>query len=186
MTTINDTIEAGAGAPPATVKVWNPFVRVFHWSLATLFLVSYVTGDELEQVHIISGYTIGGLVALRIVWGLVGPKHARFSNFVKSPRVVLDYLRDIVRFKAPRYVGHNPAGGAMIVALLLMLAGTGTTGFMLTTEAFHHVGWAKELHEVLANLTLGLVVLHVVGVLVASFEHKENLVKAMITGRKRP
>jgi cytochrome b len=186
MSAINDTIDAGGVTSQETVKVWDPLVRLFHWSLATLFLVAYVTGDEIETVHIAAGYTIGGLVALRIVWGFIGPAHARFSNFVRPPREVLAYLRDVALLRAPRYLGHNPAGGAMIVALLLMLIGTAATGFLLTTDAFWGAKWAEEVHEVFANLTVGLVVVHVLGVLIASFEHKENLVKAMFTGRKRP
>lgn len=185
MSTINETIEAGGAKPPATVKVWDPFVRVFHWSLATLFAVAYLTGDEIEKVHIAAGYTIAGLVGLRIVWGFIGPAHARFSNFVRSPRDVLTYLRDVALLRAPRYIGHNPAGGAMIVALLVMLIGTCTSGILLTTDAFWGAKWAEEVHEVFANLTVALIVFHVLGVLLASFEHRENLVKAMITGRKR-
>ncbi len=182
---MNDTIEAGGVTPPATVKVWDPFVRVFHWSLATLFLVAYVTGDEIERVHIAAGYTIAGLIALRIVWGFVGPAHARFSNFVRSPRAIFAYLRDVALLRAPRYLGHNPAGGAMIVALLIMLTGTGLTGYMMTTDAFWGAKWVEEVHEVFANLTVGLIVFHVLGVLISGFEHGENLVKSMITGRKR-
>ena len=185
MSTINETIEAGGVKPPATVKVWDPFVRVFHWSLATLFAVAYLTGDEIERVHIAAGYTIGGLVALRFIWGFIGPAHARFSSFVHSPRDVLAYMRDVALFRAPRYLGHNPAGGALVVALMIMLAGTSITGFMLTTDAFWGVKWAEEVHEFFANLTVVLIVFHVLGVLLASFEHRENLVKAMITGRKR-
>lgn len=185
MNTVNDTIEAGGVVPPATVKVWDPFVRVVHWSLATLFLVAFLTGDEIEIVHIAAGYAIGGLVALRIVWGFIGPRHARFSDFIRSPRAVFAYLRDVALLRAPRYLGHNPAGGAMIIALLVMLAGTGVTGYMMTTDAYWGAKWVEEVHEVFANLTVGLVVIHVLGVLVASFEHRENLVKAMVTGRKR-
>jgi cytochrome b len=185
MTSVNHAIEAGGATPPATVKVWDPFVRAFHWSLAALFLLAYATGDEVEQVHIVAGYTIAGLLALRILWGLVGPRHARFSDFVRSPRAVLAYLRNMVLLRAPRYLGHNPAGGAMVVALIVMLIGTCTTGYMMTTDAYWGAEWVEEVHEALANLTVGLVVVHVLGVLVASFEHRENLVKAMITGRKR-
>jgi cytochrome b len=125
------------------------------------------------------------LLALRIAWGFVGPRHARFGNFVKSPRAVLTYLRDVALLRAPRYLGHNPTGGAMIVALLTMLAGTCVTGWMMTTDAYWGAEWVEDVHEALANATLALVVLHVIGVLVASFEHRENLVTAMITGRKR-
>lgn len=185
MTIVNHTIEAGGATPPATVKVWDLFVRLFHWSLATLFVVAYATGDEIEKIHIAAGYTIAALLALRIMWGFVGPRHARFANFVRRPREVLAYLRDVALFRAPRYIGHNPAGGAMILALLAMLAGTCATGFMMTTDAFWGAKWIEDVHEVLANLTVGLIALHVLGVLAASFEHGENLVKAMVTGRKR-
>jgi cytochrome b len=184
MSAVNETMEAG-GATPATVKVWDPFVRVFHWSLASLFLVAYATGDEIERVHIAAGYAIAGLIAARIVWGLVGPRHARFSSFVRSPKEVLAYLRDVALLRAPRYIGHNPAGGAMIIALLTMLIGTCITGFMMTTDTYWGAKWVEEVHETLANLTIGLIMVHILGVLVASFEHGENLVKAMITGRKR-
>jgi cytochrome b len=185
MTIVNDTIEAGGATPPATIKVWDLFVRVFHWSLATLFVVAYATGDEIERVHIAAGYTIAGLLALRIVWGFVGPRHARFASFVRPPREVLAHLRDLVLLRAPRHLGHNPAGGAMIIALIAMLAATCTTGYMMTTDAFWGASWVEDVHETLANTTLGLVAFHVLGVLIASFAHRENLVKAMITGRKR-
>ena len=185
MSMVNETIEAGGATPPATVKVWDPFIRVFHWSLAILFLAAYATGDEIERLHIAAGYVIAGLIALRLVWGFVGPQHARFSSFVRPPRDILAYLRDIAMLRAPRYLGHNPAGGAMVVALLFMLGGTCVTGYAMTTDAFWGAKWVEEVHEVCANLTLGLVIVHVLGVIVASFEHNENLVKSMVTGRKR-
>ena len=185
MTAVNDTIGAGGVTPPATIKVWDRFVRVFHWSLATLFLVAYATGDEVEKVHIAAGYAIAGLVGARILWGFIGPPHARFSSFVRRPREVFEYLRDVALLRAPRYIGHNPAGGAMILALLAMLIGISITGYMMTTDAYWGAKWVEEVHETLANLTIGLVVIHVLGVLVASFEHRENLIKSMITGRKR-
>ena len=185
MSAIHDTIVAGGAMPPATIKVWDPFVRVFHWSLAGLFLLAYATGDEIEKVHIAAGYAIAGLLALRIVWGFVGPHHARFSDFVRTPRVVLTYLRDVALLRAPRYLGHNPAGGMMVVALIVTLLGTCTTGYMMTTGSFWGAKWVEEVHETFAHITIGLVVVHVLGVLVASFEHRESLVTAMITGRKR-
>lgn len=185
---------AGGDAPPAssgpaaaarTVKVWDPLVRLFHWSLVVAFGVAWATGDELQTVHEIAGYTIAGLVAFRIVWGLVGSTHARFTDFVRSPAAVAGYLVDTARLRARRYLGHNPAGGAMILALLVMLAVICTTGFLMTTDAFWGVEWVEETHEVAVNLTLVLIGLHLAGVFVASFEHRENLVRAMITGRKR-
>jgi cytochrome b len=185
MSTLNETIRAGGAMPPAMIKVWDPFVRVFHWSLAILFVVAYATGDEIEKVHIAAGYAIAGLIAARIVWGFIGPRHARFSSFVRPPREVLAYLRNVALLRAPRYIGHNPAGGVMIVALLAMLIGTCITGFMMTTDAYWGAKWVEETHEVMANVTVGLVVAHVIGVLIASFEHRENLVKSMITGEKQ-
>jgi cytochrome b len=185
MSTVETTVGAGGATPPATVRVWDRFVRVFHWSLATLFTIAFLTGDEIENVHLAAGYTIAFLIALRVVWGFIGPKHARFADFVRSPREVLSYLGDMARFRARRTLGHNPAGGAMVVALLVMLAGTAVTGHMMTMDAYWGAEWVEETHEVFAHLTLGLVVFHVLGVLLASFEHGENLVAAMFTGRKR-
>ncbi len=184
MRTVSNTIGAGGAMPPAMVKVWDPFVRVFHWALVVAFVVAYATG-EIERVHVAAGYIIAGLLAARIVWGFVGPRHARFSNFVRPPREALTYIRDVAMLRARRYIGHNPAGGAMIGALLVALAGTCVTGYMITTDAYWGSKLIEQVHEFLANLTVGLVVAHVLGVLFASFEHRENLVASMITGRKR-
>jgi cytochrome b len=184
MSSVDNTIGAGGVTPPATIKVWDPLVRVFHWSLAALFLTAYLTGEDAGQMHIAAGYAIAGLIALRIVWGFVGPRHARFSNFVRPPQEVLAYLRDVALLRAPRYLGHNPAGGVMIVGLLVMLSGTAITGYMMTTDAFWGAKWVEEVHETVADLTVGLVVFHILGVLLSSFLHRENLAKSMITGRK--
>ena len=187
MTNSYDIVMTGAGrsTPPATVKVWDLFVRVFHWSLVLLFAIAYLTGDEVQRVHIVAGYAIAGLLVLRIVWGVIGPRHARFDDFVHSPSAVFAYLRDVLFLRARRYIGHNPAGGLMIVALLVMLAATCISGYMLTTDAYWGSKAMEEIHGALANATVVLIVLHILGVLVSSFEHRENLVKAMISGRKR-
>jgi len=185
MSNVDNQVADGPAMRRAGIEVWDPFVRVFHWSLAALFLAAYVTGDDVRQTHIVLGYTIAVLIALRIVWGFVGPRHARFSDFVWSPRAVLAYLRDVALFRAPRYLGHNPAGGAMIVALLVMLVASSVTGYMMTTDAFRDAKWIEEVHEGFAIGTVGLIVFHLLGVLISSLGHGENLVKAMITGRKR-
>ena len=185
MRTVSNTIRAGSATPPATVNVWDPFVRIFHWSLVACFVIAYATGDELEGVHVAAGYTIAGLLAARITRGFVGPRHARFSNFVRPPREVLAYVRAVAMLRAPRYIGHNPAGGALIVALLIALAGTSATGYMMTMDAYWGSKLIEHVHEFLANLTVGLVVAHVIGVLIASFEHRENLVASIIFSRKR-
>ena len=185
MITVEHVSGAGGATPPATIKVWDPFVRIFHWSLVALFTIAFLTGDEIEWLHLWAGYAIAALVAMRVVWGFIGSRHARFADFVKGPRAIASFLKQSVRLEAPRYLGHNPAGGAMVIALLVMLVGLSVTGFALTTDAFWGSKVMEEIHEVLANVTLGLVGLHILGVIVASVEHGENLVKAMFTGQKR-
>lgn len=185
MHTADNAIETGGAMPPVTVKVWDPFVRLFHWSLVALFVAAYATGDEIERFHVAAGYAIAALIALRVAWGFVGPHHARFANFVRSPRELLDYLRAVAAFRAPRHLGHNPAGGLMIVVLLATLAVTCASGLAMTTNAFWGAEWVEDVHEVCANLTIGLVLFHILGVLFSSVVHSENLVKAMVTGRKR-
>ena len=186
MTAVNDTIGAGGVTPPATIKVWDRFVRVFHWSLATLFLVAYATGDEVEKVHIAAGYAIAGLVGARIFSGGSSARLMHASAALSDVRGRCSSISVTSRCSGHLGdIGHNPAGGAMILALLAMLIGISITGYMMTTDDYWGAKWVEEVHETLANLTIGLVVIHVLGVLVASFEHRENLIKSMITGRKR-
>ncbi|PLX39417.1 MAG: cytochrome B [Hyphomicrobiales bacterium] len=179
-------LDAGRTTRPATVRVWDPLVRIFHWGLVATFAIAYITGDEWQKVHEPAGYVVMGLIAFRILWGFVGTRHARFSKFVYRPSTVLGFMKDTIGLRAKRYIGHNPAGGAMVIALLIALAAISATGFMMTTDAYWGVEWVEEAHEAAVNITLGLVVLHVIGVVVASIEHGENLARAMVTGRKRP
>jgi cytochrome b len=194
MSAFSEKATAGGATPPAdaalaetarTVLVWDPIVRLFHWSLVIAFIVAWATGDELQRLHEMAGYAIVALLVIRILWGFVGSTHARFAGFVHRPSTVARFLVDTVRLRAKRYLGHNPAGGAMAIALLMMLAATTGTGIMMTTDAYWGVEWVEDVHELAANLTVVLVGLHLVGVFVASVEHRENLVRAMITGRKR-
>jgi cytochrome b len=212
-----------------TVAVWDPAIRVAHWLLVFAFAAAYLTGEGEEVgatriVHLWGGYAAGVIVVLRVLWGLIGPRHARFTDFIYRPAKVLRYLFALRRGNAYRYIGHSPADGAMVVAMLICLAGTVMTGMaangdlndvslagkpalvtQLSAEhgrdAEHERGevadnvsrraegeasFVDKLHATLANLTLALVVLHVIGVGVASVVHRENLVRAMIDGRKRP
>lgn len=177
--------EAAASRPGTSVPVWDPLVRAFHWSLVAAFVVAWASGDELARLHEFAGYTIAGLLVVRLVWGVVGTRHARFTDFLYRPSTVLRHLADTIRFRSRRYLGHNPAGGAMAVALVLMLAVTSGTGIAMSQGGAAGGEWLEELHELAANMTLLLVGLHLAGVFVASVEHRENLVRAMITGRKR-
>lgn len=135
-------------------------------------------------MHEWAGYAAGGLVAFRLVWGLVGTRYARFAQFVRSPAAVIAYLGEMLRGRERRYIGHNPAGGAMVIALMAATAGVAATGWMQTTDAYWGVGWVEEVHELLANLLLIMVVVHVGGVFLASLRHRENLVRTMVHGRK--
>lgn len=174
--------DSATGAP---IWVWDLAVRVFHWSLATSFAVAWLA-EEGESLHEIAGYVVLGLVAFRLVWGLVGTVHARFADFVPSPNALIGYLRAMLAGRARRYLGHNPAGGAMIVGLLIMLTLASGSGWLMTTDRFWGENWLEDAHEILSELTLVLIGLHVAGVLVSSIALRENLVAAMITGKKRP
>jgi cytochrome b len=169
----------------SSVAVWDPLVRLFHWSLAVSFVIAWLTADEWESLHIWAGYAAGALVAFRVLWGVVGPRYARFAQFMRPPATTLSYLGATLRGREPRYIGHNPLGALMIVALMLGLAATAVTGWMHTLDAFWGVEWVEETHELLANVMLALVSLHVAGVVFASLRHGENLVRAMVVGRKR-
>lgn len=169
----------------ATVEVWDPMVRIFHWSLVTSFAVAWLTGDELMTVHEWAGYAAGSLVALRLVMGFAGSPYARFSQFVRGPWTLTRYARDAVSHREARYIGHNPVGGLMVMTLLATIAATAVTGWMQTTDTYWGIEWVEEVHALLANVMLGLVALHIGGVLLASLRHRENLIRAMVTGRKR-
>lgn len=179
------TTETGRDTRPVFVKVWDPYVRVFHWSLVASFAIAWLSAEEWDLVHEYAGYIVAGLIGSRILWGLIGTRHARFSDFTYRPTIVLRYLGDSLKLKAKRYLGHNPAGGAMVIALLLSLFGVSITGILLTTDTFWTAEWVEEIHEASANLALGLVILHIAGVIFSSIEHGENLVRSMITGTKR-
>ena len=177
--------ESGRETRPDSVKVWDLFVRVFHWSLVVLFASAWYSGGIWDTPHLAAGYGVLALVVARIGWGFVGSTHARFSDFIHGPRTILRYLYEMVRMHAPRYLGHNPAGGAMVLAMLTTLIVICITGVMMTTDTFWGVKWVDNLHAAASNVALVFVGLHVGGVIFTSIEHGENLVKSMFSGRKR-
>lgn len=117
------------------VRVWDPVVRVFHWSLVASVAIAWLSAEEVSSLHEAAGYAVGGLVAVRLLWGIVGSRHARFASFLRGPAATLGYLADILRGRERRYLGHNPAGAAMILALLVTLSGTVATGWLLEDPA---------------------------------------------------
>jgi cytochrome b len=165
------------------IPVRDRVVRVLHWSLVAAYALAWWTGDGDSDIHEAAGYVVGALIAVRVIWGFIGPTRARFSDFVFRPATVIAYLRDLVMFRAKRQLGHSPAGGAMVVALLAILALAVATGLLPEQGGESLVG---EVHVVLANLSLVLVIAHIGGVALASLVHRENLTRAMVTGRKRP
>jgi cytochrome b len=170
----------------ARVRVWDPLVRIFHWGLAAAFVVAWFSHGGYLQLHRLSGYVIAALVLVRVIWGFVGPPHARFADFVHGPRQLAAYAGLLVRGREPRYIGHNPAGGAMVVVLLTLLAALCATGVMIDTPRYRDDGGVKEVHDLLTDAALVCIALHLVGVAHASWRHRENLAAAMISGSKRP
>lgn len=169
--------------PSGRVQVWDIGVRLFHWSLVAMIISAYVIVDP-RQVHRILGYIVIGLIAFRLVWGVAGTRHARFINFIPGPTRLIGYFRDMLRGREDRYLGHNPAGAAMIVLLIAALFAVGLTGYMMGMDAYFGQAWVEHTHELIVNILVVLVVCHVVGVIYASWRHRENLVKSMITGKK--
>ena len=184
------------------VRVWDRVVRVIHWTVAVGFFVAYFTEDALLFLHVWAGYAIGVLVILRLLWAIVGPKHARFGDFIYGPKAVRGYLVELITFRAKRYLGHSPAGGAMALVLWIGLLGIVWSGLEFYAAAENagplaagpgEAGGSGEvgggiwevLHETSANLVLVLVIIHVAAVVLASVVHRENLVRAMVTGLKR-
>ena len=166
------------------ILVWDAPVRVFHWLMALSFAGAYLTaeGESWRLVHVTLGYTMAGLVAFRILWGLMGTRYARFSAFVRGPKAVARYMGAMLRGQPEHHTGHNPAGALAIVALLGLTVVIAASGWAIYNDIAGD--WLKEVHEVAANLMLGVVGIHIAGVVVASWLHRENLVRAMVTGHK--
>ncbi|MCP4429824.1 MAG: cytochrome b [Gammaproteobacteria bacterium] len=180
----------------SSIKVWDPLIRIFHWSLVFFFFLAFITEDDWQNLHVQAGYAVSMLIAFRMLWGLIGTRHSRFLTFVKSPTVVMSYLRQMLTLRVPHYLGHNPVAAVMVIALLanitviaftgmVLIAGEGQGPLANTVFATWHGDWMEEIHEFFANFTLLLVIVHVAGVVISSLLEGENLVRAMVTGRKK-
>jgi len=166
------------------VLVWDFAVRAFHWLLALSFLGAFLSAESerLRDVHVALGYAMLGLVAFRLVWGLVGTRYARFRSFAFGPKRVAAYLKSLLALRPQHYLGHNPAGSWAIYALLAFSALAGASGYATYNDIGGH--WLEDLHEGVANTLLALVLVHLAGVFVSSLIHRENLVRSMLTGYK--
>ncbi len=173
-------------APPVTVLVWDRWVRLCHWGLVVAVAVAYFLPADIALLHQPAGYVAMALLAFRLVWGFAGATHARFASFVPAPRALTSYLWAMPRRKEARFPGHNPAGAAMIILLLLLLAAATLSGWLLTLAAFRDNRLVETIHFASAHVLIGAVTVHVLGAVYTSVRHRENLILAMFTGRKRP
>lgn len=174
-----------SGQAGSWVQVWDPVVRIGHWLLVASVLTAWLTRHRGGSWHEWSGYLATAVVLVRLAWGRFGRGHARFGSFVQGPRGTFAYARAVLAGREPRAIGHNPLGGWMIVALLATVAALGLTGWLFNTDLFWGEPWLDALHSLLADLLMVLVTLHLLGVLYTSLRHRENLVAAMVHGRKR-
>ena len=166
-------------------RVWDPVVRLFHWGLVASFVIAWFTARTMADLHYDAGYVAAGLILVRLAWGLGGTRYARFRQFVRSPRTVFGYLNDIAHGRERRYVGHNPAGGAMVLTLMACMILAAFSGWMMTTDTFFGVEWVESTHSFVVHAMVLLILIHIGGVVLASLRHNENLIRSMLTGKKR-
>lgn len=164
--------------------VWDLPTRAFHWLLAITFVGAFVTSESerLRDVHMLMGYSAAGLVAFRLMWGILGTRYARFASFPLSPRAVVAYLKSLLTLSPRHYFGHNPAGSWAVIGMLLLITLTAATGWAQAVEVGPR--WVEDLHEGLANTTIAVIGVHIAAVLLSSVMHRENLVRAMLNGYK--
>jgi cytochrome b len=171
--------------PSAPVLVWDLLLRLLHWATASCVLVAWVTPNDYDTLHRSAGYAVLMLMALRLLWGFLGTRYSRFRNPLRVLRILPRYLLDIGRGRSRRYLGLNPAGTAMSMAMLILLLISGITGWMQVTLRFFGVAWVQDTHTYASYAVMLLALLHVLGVVAMSIRQRENLTRAMITGWKR-
>jgi cytochrome b len=164
--------------------VWDPFIRLFHWALVAGFAANALFTDDDSTLHEWVGYAVVGLIAARLIWGLIGPRHARFADFLPSPRAALQQVQDIATGRHRVYLGHTPLGALMILNLLLTILLIGATGYMMTTNAFWGIDWVEGAHEGLVGWAEVSILVHIAAVILESFRTGVNLPQAMLTGVK--
>jgi len=178
-----------------TTTVWDPLVRIFHWTAVITFTFCYFTQEQNYEAHLLVGYVLLGITLIRVFWGFIGSRYARFSDFIYAPKKIICHLHALYMRKPHRYLGHNPAGGAMTMLLLIAILTITLSGIALDgaenragplgdSTIFQHLSFIQSIHNISTNITLALIAIHLLGVTAQSLLSKENLVRAMITGRK--
>ncbi len=170
---------------PRAVKVWDPFVRLFHWSLVVCVLLNQFVLEAGETPHRWAGYIASGLVVARILWGFVGTRHARFADFFPTPTRVRQHMQALRQGQAAEHVGHNPLGALMMLVLMALVLALGLTGWLQGSDRFGGEEWLQEVHEWLADGLLLAAGLHAVAAVLMGHVERVNLVRAMVTGVKR-
>ncbi|MBR0819163.1 cytochrome b/b6 domain-containing protein [Bradyrhizobium liaoningense] len=168
-----------------TVAVWDLPLRLWHWALAASILAAWFTPTVYDNLHRIAGYTVLALLAFRLVWGFWGSRYSRFRMVGVRLRAAPRYLWNLRRGITGRYIGLNPAGTLMLVALLLSIAVSAITGALSVTVTFFGIWWIEDTHAYASDAVIVLVVVHVLGVVLMGLLQRENLIRAMLTGRKR-
>jgi len=176
---------ATAAKAAGSAYVWDLPTRLFHWGLVSCVVAAWWTGGTGNAIHEILGYTIAGLVAFRVLWGFTGTTYAKFYSFIYSPLSIFRYIAGLFSGNAERYLGHNPAAGLMIFAIIALLITLTATGIMMRTVMFFGVTWVEKTHGYAAAALLIMIMLHILGVVLSSLAHGENLVVAMLTGYKK-
>ena len=174
----------GAAPSRPMIPVWDAAVRILHWTLVLSVAAAWLTRHSPGRWHEWLGYGALAVVVARAFWGFVWSRHARFTDFIRSPSITAAYARDVLSAREARFIGHNPLGGWMVIALLAMVVLVGATGWLYTTDRFWGVEWVEDLHETLSNILFATVALHILGVVFTSVRHRENLPAAMLHGRK--
>ncbi len=177
--------ETPANSSSGTVAVWDFPLRVWHWSLAAFVLVACVTPNTFDRLHRLAGYAVIGLLAFRLIWGLIGSRHSLFARISLKLRAAPQYIVGMLRGETGRYLGLNPAGAAMLVVMLALLIVSTISGVMQVSVRFFGVGWIEQAHALSSNAIIALIAVHVLGTVWMSVLQRENLMRAMVTGRKR-
>ncbi len=177
--------ETPANSGSGTVVVWDFPLRVWHWSLAAFVLVACVTPNTFDRLHRLAGYAVIGLLAFRLIWGLIGSRHSLFARISLKLRAAPQYIVGMLRGETGRYLGLNPAGAAMLVVMLALLIVSTISGVMQVSIRFFGVGWIEQAHALSSNAIIALIAVHVLGTVWMSVLQRENLMRAMVTGRKR-